>query len=200
MENHTHKYALRHKVSISGAAISEICSEDALEKAKEIGRELARHNVITVTGATTGVPYWAGIGAKEEGGFVLGYSPAASESAHVKTYKLPLDYHDVIMFTGFGYVGRDLLIVKSSDAVIIICGRIGTMHEFTAAYEEKRVIGVLIGSGGVADEIEEMVKKSHRGPGKVIYNSDPKELVRQVLEMVDKDKRGELEDIGLAIA
>lgn len=200
MQNHNHKYALRHKVSISGAAISEICSEDALEMAKEIGRELARNDAITITGATTGVPYWSAIGAKEEGGFVLGYSPAASESAHVKTYKLPLDYHDVIMFTGFGYVGRDLLIIKSSDAVIVICGRIGTMHEFTAAYEEKRVIGVLTGSGGVADEVKEMVERSGRGPGKVIYESDPKKLVKKVLEAVEKEKREELKDIGIVIA
>jgi uncharacterized protein (TIGR00725 family) len=179
---------LKYKICVSGAAETHLCSEDTLELAKEVGREIVRQNGICVTGATTGVPYWAAIGAKEEGGISLGISPAASELAHVKSYKLPTDYFDLIMYTGFEYSGRNLLLVRSSDAVITICGRIGTLNEFTIAFEDKRVMGVLEGTGGTADMIREIVEKSHRGSGNIVYDRDPKRLVERVIALVKKDK------------
>ena len=133
---------LKYKICVSGAAETELCSEDTLELAKEVGREIVRQNGIVVTGATTGIPYFAAIGAKEEGGISLGISPAASEIAHVKSYKLPIDYYDLIIYTGFEYSGRNLLLIRSSDAVINVCGRIGTLNEFTIAFEDKKVIGL----------------------------------------------------------
>ncbi len=179
---------LKYKICVSGAAETELCSEDTLELAKEVGREIVRQNGIIVTGATTGIPYWAAIGAKEEGGISLGISPAASELAHVKSYKLPTDYFDLIMYTGFDYSGRNLLLIRSSDAVINICGRIGTLNEFTIAFEDKKVIGVLEGTGGAADMIRDIVAKSHRGAGKIVYDTSPKRLVEKVIEMIKKEK------------
>ncbi len=146
-----------------------MCSEDTLELAKEVGREIVRQNGILVTGATTGIPYWAAIGAKEEGGISLGISPAASEIAHVKSYKLPIDYYDLIMYTGFEYSGRNLLLIRSSDAVINVCGRIGTLNEFTIAFEDKKVIGVLEGTGGAADMIRDIVILCFRDFVTMIY-------------------------------
>lgn len=182
---HTH---LKIKICISGASETEHCAKDTLEKTKELGRQVVAHNAVLVTGATIGVPLWAAIGAKEEGGFVIGISPAASEIAHVNTYKLPIDYHDVIIYTGFGYSGRNLLLTRASDAVIIACGRIGTLNEFTIAFEDEKPIGVLTGTGGMADEIEDMLVKAHRGKGKVVMDPDPKKLLEKVLELVKKEK------------
>src|SRR4030042_2096744 len=119
---------LKYKICVSGAAETDCCAPSALEKAKEVGQEIVRHSGVLVTGATTGIPYWAAIGAKEEGGISIGLSPAASEAAHIKTYHLPVDYFDMIIYTGFEYAGRNLLLTRSSDAVIIICGRIGTLN------------------------------------------------------------------------
>src|SRR3954471_20369836 len=107
------------KIGVSGAADTGYCGLDAFEKAKEIGREIARQGAIITTGATTGFPMYAAMGAKDECGFSIGFSPAATEREHVNDYKLPLDYMDVIVYTGFGYAGRDLLLVRSSDAMII---------------------------------------------------------------------------------
>lgn len=179
---------LKYKICVSGAAETELCSEDTLELAKEMGREIVRQNGVLITGATTGIPYWAAIGAKEEGGISLGISPAASEIAHVKSYKLPTDYFDLIMYTGFEYSGRNLLLIRSSDAVINICGRIGTLNEFTIAFEDKKIIGVLEGTGGAADMIRDIVAKSHRGPGKIVYDTNPKKLVEKVIELIKKEK------------
>src|SRR3989344_2940835 len=150
-ENHNHKKVLKYKICVSGSADTTFGGEDAIEKAEEIGRLIAKHNMILVTGATTGIPYWAAKGAKEAGGFVVGLSPAVSKTDHVKRYELPLDYHDVIVYTGFDYSGRNLLLTRASDAVITLCGRMGTLNEFTIAFEDNKPIRVLEESGGIAN-------------------------------------------------
>lgn len=180
---------MKYTIAVSGAAETKYCSPHALELAKEVGKEIVRQGGVLVTGATTGIPYWAAIGAKEEGGTVIGLSPAASEKDHVKSYRLPIDYHDLIIYTGFDYAGRNLLLARSADGVITICGRMGTLNEFTIAFEDKKPTGVLLGSGGTADMVREIVKKSHRGPGKIVYDSNPKKLVKKLLQLVEKGKQ-----------
>lgn len=182
---HTH---LKFKICVSGAAETGHCAKDALEKTKELGRQIVRNNAVLVTGATTGAPYWGAIGAKEAGGFVIGISPAASETEHVKKYKLPIDYHDIIIYTGFGYSGRNLLLTRSSDAILITCGRMGTLNEFTIAFEDQKPIGVLTGTGGMADEIDALLKKAHRGAGKVVFDASPQRLVEKVITLIKKEK------------
>lgn len=182
---HTH---LKYKICVSGAAETGHCSPTALDDTKELGRQVIEQGGVLVTGATTGAPYWAAIGAKDANGFVIGISPAASEIEHIKKYKLPVDYHDVIVYTGFGYSGRNLLLTKSADAVVVTCGRMGTLNEFTIAFEDEKPIGVLTDTGGMADELKALLEKAHRGMGKVIFDSDPKELIRRVIELVRKEK------------
>ena len=182
---HSH---LKFKICVSGAAETGHCGPEALELAKELGREVVRHKAVLVTGATTGVPFWATIGAKEEGGFSIGLSPAKNEKEHIEEYKLPVDYMDMIIYTGFGYSGRNLLLTRSADAVIFGCGRMGTMNEFTIAYEDEKPMGVLEGPWETDEIFREVVEKSYRGPGKIVYDSDPKRLVEKVLEMVRKEK------------
>lgn len=179
---------MKYKICVSGAAETGHCQKGALEKAKELGKEVIRQNGILITGATSGIPYWAAIGAKEEGGVVIGLSPAVSEASHLKTYKLPVDFHDVIIYTGFEYAGRNLLLTRASDAVIVVCGRMGTLNEFTISFEDQKVIGVLTETGGAADMIKDIVKNSHRGPGKIVYDPNPKKLVSKVIKLINKEK------------
>src|SRR3989304_2006249 len=150
------------KICVSGAAETGHCGLDALEKAKELGREIARQGAVLVTGATTGFPLWVAMGLKEVGGISIGISPAASEREHVEVYKLPLDYLDLIIYTGFGYAGRDILLTRAADAVICGCGRIGTIHEFTIAFEDNKPIGIFEGPWEMGAELEELIQKSHR--------------------------------------
>lgn len=179
---------MKYKICVSGAAVLDVCPPEVCQQVKEIGREIIRQGGIIVTGATTGIPYEAAKGAKEENGMSIGLSPASSEREHVKKYHLPIDAFDLIIYTGFEYTGRNLLLTRSADAVIIACGRIGTINEFTIAFEEKRPIGILEDSGGTVDEIKDIVAKARRGHGKIIYSNDPKELVAKVIEMVKKEK------------
>ena len=179
------------KICVSGAAETGHCGAGALDLAKELGREIARQGAILVTGATTGFPFWAAIGTKEEGGISIGISPAASEREHVEVYKLPLDYMDLIIYTGFGYPGRDLLITRSADAVICGCGRIGTIHEFTVAFEDGKPIGIFEGTWETGAELEDIIEKGHRVNAKVVEGKDPKKLVADIIALVKKDKIAE---------
>jgi hypothetical protein len=180
------------KIAVSGAARISHCAKGVEELSREIGREIARQNCILITGATTGVPYFAALGCKEKNGFSVGFSPASSEAAHIKTYHLPVDAFDIIVYTGFDYSGRNLLMTNAADGVIIICGRMGTLNEFTTAFEDQKPIGVLEGSGGTADKIRIIATGPFRGVRKVIYEKDPKKLVRKLIALIKKEKRRNL--------
>jgi len=182
------QYIPKYKICVSGAAETSHCGEETLENAKELGREIVRQGAILVTGATTGIPYWSAIGAKEEGGISIGLSPAVSEKEHINVYRLPVDYFDMIIYTGFNYSGRNLLLTRASDAVVFCCGRMGTLNEFTIAFEDEKPSGILQGSGGTADMVEDLVSKMHRGPGKIVYDHDPKALIEKVIKLIDKEK------------
>ncbi|MBI2109120.1 MAG: LOG family protein [Parcubacteria group bacterium] len=180
---------LKLKLCVSGAAETGHCGESALTKAQELGAAVAQNNAVLVTGATTGFPFWAAKGAKEAGGFSIGLSPAGNEKEHSEVYDLPLDYLDLIVYTGFGFSGRNLLLTRASDAVFVGCGRIGTINEFTIAYEDKKPLGILEGEWETGKVIRNIIEKAHRPNEKVIFDSDPKALVERVIELVKKEKQ-----------
>jgi len=180
---------LKLKLCVSGAAETGHCDPDALEKAKALGKEIVTHKAVLVTGATTGFPLWAAMGAKDAGGMSLGISPASSEREHTEVYKLPVDYLDLIIYTGFGFSGRNLLLTRASDAVFVGCGRIGTINEFTIAFEDKKPIGILEGVGETSEVIANIIEKGHRPNDNIVFDSDPKRLVDKVIELVKKDKQ-----------
>lgn len=186
-DNNKHNH-LKIKIGVSGAAETGHCGIHALDQAKELGREITRQGAVIVTGATTGFPLWAAMGSKEERGVSIGLSPAANEREHIATYRLPLDYMDLIIYTGFGYPGRDLLFTQSCDALVIGCGRIGTIHEFTIAFERGMPIGILEGDWDMDTTIREILERGHRPNDKIIFDADPKRLVAKLIEMARKMK------------
>lgn len=177
------------KIGVSGAAETGHCGIDALDKSKMLGAEIVKQGGILVTGATTGFPLWACMGAKEAGGISIGLSPAQNERDHVENWRMPIDYMDLIIYTGFGFPGRDLLFTRSCDAVLIGCGRIGTFHEFTIAFEDGKPVGVLEGSWTAAEQIKDMIEKSGRPAPNVIFDIDPKNLVARIIKMVEAEKQ-----------
>lgn len=193
MESEKHHHHLKLKICVSGAADTTYCGDGAMESAKELGREIVRQGGILVTGATTGFPLWAAMGAKEAGGTSIGLSPASSEKEHVETYGLPLDFLDIIIYTGFGYSGRNLLLTRSSDAVVVGCGRIGTVNEFTVAFEDHKPLGVLRGPWEMDEVLINMLEKSHRDTeGSVTFDETPKGLIEKVINVVQGSKTCDL--------
>jgi hypothetical protein len=181
-------YKPKMKICVSGAAETGHCAPKSLDLSLETGREIAKHDCVLVTGATSGIPYWSAKGAKEKNGLVIGLSPALNEREHIEKYKLPIDYHDLIIYTGYGFSGRDIQLTHCADAILVICGRMGTLHEFTTAFEEDKLIGVLEGTGGMADMVREIIAKSFRGPGRVIFNTNPKDLIEDLIKLINEEK------------
>ena len=176
------------KIAISGAAAG-LASSEGESLGFVIGRTIAMRGGVVLTGATTGVPYAAAKGAKSMQGQTIGFSPAHSLNEHLHKYRLPVDFHDFMFFTGYDYAGRDTLLIDLADAVISVSGRIGSLHEFTSAFERHKIIGLLLHSGGLSDEIPEILEKAHRGRGRVIMHADPKELVDLVFSALAEHGR-----------
>lgn len=173
-------------ISVSGAAEIAHCGPTVIPIAKEIGREIARQGAQLVTGATSGFPMYAAEGCKEAGGFSFGLSPAASKKEHTEVYRLPLKALDAVVYTGFGFPGRDLMMVRSSDAIVIGCGRIGTIHEFTVAWEANMPMGILVGEWPTDEVIQNIIKNSNRENKNIIFEKDPKVMIEKLVEMVKK--------------
>src|SRR4030095_1357057 len=168
---------MKIKVGVMGSA--EEASTLALrDKAKALGQAIASRDVILFTGATTGLIYLIGKAVHDAGGFHIGISPAGDEVEHVKRYQLPVDACDAIIYTGFGLKGRNVVLVRSCDVAIFIAGSIGSLNEFTIAYDDRKIIGCLTGTGGVADETERLLQVLRKETkSRIFYDKDPEKLV-----------------------
>lgn len=181
------KKRLQYSICVSGAAGGYTVKESG-EEAEALGVAIAKAGHVLTTGATVGLPFFAARGAKSAGGTSIGFSPASSLREHLRKYRLPYEYFDFINFTGMNYVGRDLYLVQSSDAIITIGGRFGSLHEFTSALEAGKPCGVLIGSGGAADVIPALMKSLQpEWSNRVIYEDKPETLVKRMIEVLDKE-------------
>lgn len=176
----------QYQICVSGAASGDTV-RSSHHLAFQLGQSVAKRGHTLITGATVGLPQYAAKGAKEAGGLSIGFSPAATHREHVFSYRLPTEEFDYINFTGLEYVGRDVYLVRSSDAVITVGGRMGSLHEFSTAVEAHKVCGVLLGSGGLADFIPRLTKEiTTPHADEIIYDTDPDRLVRSVIAALDE--------------
>lgn len=180
---------MKYQICVSGAAAGATV-QAAHQLAFDLGKAIAASGKTLITGATVGLPWYAAQGAfsvKGKRGVSIGFSPASSFREHVVTYKLPTVEFDYINFTGMAYVGRDVHLVRSSDAIITVGGRMGSLHELSTALESRKVCGVLLGSGGLADYIPTLLENVEApGAKDVIYDTDPVRLLDKVVAALDK--------------
>ena len=176
------------KIGVMGSARASM-SESEVQRltvsADRLGQAIAEHGGVLVTGATTGFPDIVSRAARRRGCLTIGISPASSREEHVSQYSLPDDGVDVIIYTGFGLKGRNVINVRSCDVVIIFGGGIGTLNEFTIAYDEGKVVGVLEGTGGAADRIREIAALSSKRVGaETVFESNPDALIDRCLRLL----------------
>ncbi len=170
------------KISLCGSGFGN--NKEILEKAKEIGREIAKSGNILLTGGGTGYPYSAVRGAISENGKVICYSPAKNKEEHISTYGFPFEKGVEYIYTGMGIPGRNLPLVENSDAVTIIGGQVGTLNEFTIAFAEDKKIGILEDSGGIVKLIPSIVEVcgKRNQTEKIFYDSDVKKLIKKLIQ------------------
>lgn len=178
-----------YQICVSGAAKGESV-EEGKELARAVGAAIAEAGHALMTGATIGLPNYAAEGYKAAGGKMsFGISPASSKVEHVRKYRLPTEAYDVILYSGLHYVGRDSLLITSSDAVVSIGGRLGTLHEFTIAMESETPIGFLQGAGGVSNQIGALMELAQplRPGTTVLFDTDPVKLVHDLTKTIDRE-------------
>ncbi len=174
---------MRLKIGVMGGAGSDI-PESYLQRATVLGEQIAEADCSLITGACPGLPLAAARGASKRGGMVIGISPALSLDEHAYHYGSPTLAHDVLIFTGSGLMGREVVNIRSSDIVVIVGGSSGTLGELAIAYDEGKLIGVLTGTGGISDMVETILETCNKETGaRVLYHDDPRELIQNLLEV-----------------
>jgi uncharacterized protein (TIGR00725 family) len=173
----------RMAVGVMGSAGGEL-SADVCARVERFGALVGERNHVLVTGAAPGLPQHAVLGAKRAGGVVVGVSPALNLEEHVHKYRSPTRGYDTIVFTGSGLMGREIENIRTCDVVMFAGGRSGTLGEFAIAYDEGKVIGVLCGTGGIADSIEDILKMINKEANAILVFESDSEMLRNELERV----------------
>ena len=174
---------MKVKVGVMGSASEP--SDQLRARGQELGLAVAANDVILLSGATTGVVYIVGKTAHDAGVFHVGISPACNETEHVARYKLPFDACSILIYTGFGLKGRNVVLVRSCDVVLFIGGAMGSLNELTIAHDEGKIIGCLEQTGGVADEIDYLLKKfSKESSAQVFRDRNPEKLIFRCLNAI----------------
>ncbi len=176
-------YSMPLKVGVMGGA-GEGIPDAHLKNAHKLGEAIAEANCVVVTGACPGLPLAAARGAKTREGLVIGISPALSLDEHAYKYQSPTLSHDILIFTGSGLMGREVVNIRSSDIVVIVGGSSGTLGELAIAYDEGKLIGVLMGTGGITTVVESLLTSFEKDTGaRVIYDDDPRRLIERLLHV-----------------
>lgn len=184
---------MKHKIAVYGSAAGDY--KDFLPIATRAGELLGEHadSVIVITGACSGLPYAAAKAAADNGAEVWGFSSALD----LATLQAEFPDDDLTFYKKLVYVPPDFAFAKNDlarkkyrnvistitcDAAIIISGRWGTLNEFTDLVDFGKIVGVLTGTGGIADELPSLTRKVVKeGQGQIIFESDPEALVEKLL-------------------
>ncbi len=176
------------KIGVMGSASGPSTSREiAVKASKEVGRAIALKDCLLLTGACPGLPHEALCSAKAEGGYTIGVSPAFSHHEHVQEYKSPDDNFDIIFYSGMGFMERDIVNIRSSDGLIFLGGGVGTLNEFTVAYEEGKPAAILEGIGGISAHIKEILTWCNRPiHPNLVFSSNPEELLDMLIGAIHK--------------
>ena len=110
-------------------------SPEESKLAEEVGRELAKNGAVLICGGLGGVMEDACRGACAEGGLTIGVIPGDDRKSANPYVQIPI-------VTGIGYA-RNVIIVKSAQAIIAVGGGYGTLTEIGYALDSKKpVIGL----------------------------------------------------------
>jgi uncharacterized protein (TIGR00725 family) len=174
------------KIGVMGSSSTSISPEDWRrldDLAQRLGKKIAAASCVLITGELDGIPGRVVEAHRQHGGLSVGISPAHSAAEHAALYGAIPCPSTVVIYSGFGFKGRNVIAVRSADIVILFSGGIGTLNEFTIAYDEGKVIGLLQGTGGVADMAQTLLDTLPvRSTGAIVIGDpDAEQLVERCL-------------------
>jgi uncharacterized protein (TIGR00725 family) len=183
-------------IGVMGSSRGSMSAEDwrrADDLARRLGRKIAMAACVLITGELDGIPGLVVAAHRQHGGLSVGISPAHSAAEHAARYGPTPCPSTVVIYSGFGLKGRNVIAVRSADIVILVAGGIGTLNEFTIAYDEGKVIGLLQGTGGAADAVPMLLDRLPVRPtgAIVIADPDPEALVERCLAGLRAQRQGE---------
>lgn len=115
------------RVTRIGVIGSGECSREAYLMAEEVGQRIAEKGGILICGGLGGVMEGAAKGAYKAGGIVIGILPGSSAIEANPYITIPI-------VTGMG-LARNVVVVRSSEALIAIQGGYGTLSEMAFALQ-----------------------------------------------------------------
>lgn len=143
------------------------CSPREAELAEAIGRELAKRGAILICGGLGGVMEAACRGASSEGGITVGILPGDNRQQANPYIRIPI-------VTNLGYA-RNVIVVKSAQAVIAIDGSYGTLSEIGHALQfNVPVIGLNTWSLSINGQLD----------NSIIQAKDPTEAVDKAFNSI----------------
>ena len=146
------------------------------EKISEIiGADIANSGSVLICGGRGGVMEAVAKAAKKADGTVVGILPTLDK-------KEANPFVDIAITNGFSHA-RNAFVAASSDAVIVINGRIGTLSEIGLALCYGRPVIAVKGSGGVADSVQEKLKEM--GIADKVHEAGPEEAVQMALSLIE---------------
>ncbi|HDK25958.1 MAG TPA: TIGR00725 family protein [Candidatus Atribacteria bacterium] len=154
---------------IIGVIGNSECLKDIYDVSYMVGKEIALSGNILINGGRGGVMEASAKGAHDVGGLVIGVLPWDRSDAN--------SYIKIPIVAGIGEC-RNIIIVKSSDAIIAIDGSYGTLSEIAFALKfDVPIVG-----------INTWDLKSNSGTCPYIPKvEDPKEAVKLAIKLSKKD-------------
>lgn len=170
------------RIGVMGSAKGHI-TRNAEKMAFRLGELIAEKGHFLITGATNGLPLEAAKGARSRGGNIFGISPAKNATDHVVNWHLPLEPHTFITYTGMGFDFRDHMNIFNSEIVLFVGGGIGTLNEFTLAYHENKIIGILEDSSGISRTLPITIDSlAYHTNARLFFSDSSEDLLEKVLK------------------
>ncbi|MEA1872503.1 MAG: TIGR00725 family protein [Chloroflexota bacterium] len=155
-------------ISVIGASS---CSPEEAKLAESVGELLAQQGAIVVCGGLGGVMEAVCRGAKSKGGLTIGILPGQDAS-------MANPWVDIPVVTGLGEA-RNVVVVKSAQAVIAIGGGYGTLSEIAHALKSSiPVIGLNTWS----------LSRNGREDDSIIRVQSAAEAVDKAISLTKRDK------------
>jgi uncharacterized protein (TIGR00725 family) len=167
-------------IAVIGSGETQI--QEIIDLAEETGSHIAQRGGILVCGGRGGVMEAACRGAKSMGGTTIGVLPGLSRDQ-------ANPFVDIAIPTGLGFSLRNTITIRTSDAVIMIHGEVGTLAEAVLSYQHGKPLVALVSSGGWAARLQQTALENgayldERHIMKIHYADSPEKAVETAFELI----------------